>query len=181
MGGMGWEGGPGWAVSLQPPHSQGILSLSFSNSTIWGLKKEQVWCLPPFLGRFSSHKFFPQKIFFFLIPDKILFFFHQMFSLSDMDGLLQEHVSLLRILFRVLSLLSLSVPLTQAALFRKVVSQCVSHTSHIVLCPGQSDHLSWKYIIHSTIMEDLGGNQRRDSKIYTLIHCMKTCKSHSKY
>lgn len=124
---------------------------------------------------------FPPKDFFFLIPDKILFFFHQMFSLSDMDGLLQEHVSLLRILFRVLSLLSLSVPLTQAVLFRKVVSQCVSHTSHIVLCPGQSDHLSWKYIIHSTIMEDLGGNQRLDSKIYTLIHCMKTCKSHSKY
>lgn len=53
-----------------------------------------------------------------------------MFSLSDMDGLLQEHVSLLCILSRVLSF---SVPLTQAVLFRKVISQCVSHTSHIVL------------------------------------------------
>lgn len=26
MGGMGWEGGPGWAVSLQPLRSQGICS-----------------------------------------------------------------------------------------------------------------------------------------------------------
>ena len=110
--------------------------------------------------------------------------------------------------------LSLSVSLTWAALFRKVVSQCLWHgsvllevwlsvcPSHEQRCsgrsslsvslilatlfwkvwgPGQSNHLSWKYVIHSAMMQDLGGNQWLDSKIYTLIHCMKTCKNHSKH
>ncbi|XP_055288694.1 uncharacterized protein LOC129560526 [Moschus berezovskii] len=88
---------------------------------------------------------------------------------TDMDGLLQEHASLLRVLPRASfspfsqrlsrgqrcsGRFSLSVSLTVPTLFWKV------------WCPGQSDHLNWKYAIHSTVMEDLGGNQRLDRIIF---------------